>query len=236
VTESAAPAGDTAAPDLDAAAGIPVIVDDVKSFADFHMTRCTFYGIEASAAVHDWVADLRVRSVPFVLFGLSAALHRPGAGQERFSAAEQVDGLFDAIEDTEGLLVETEHVWIPNDLFTDAGSGSAATPGSGALAGSGKAVDAPARGDVFRVHRELFRRALQFQRGVTGAGRFAEECRTLASSYGRLVESSPAETQVFREWSAAQLRQARDNYQRQKADPDRGVLAWLDEKGEVQPG
>lgn len=199
-------------------ADIPVLVDDVKVLGEFRMTRCTFYGIEASAAVHDWVADLRERGVPFLLFGLSAALHRPVGEARRFGSPEQVDRLFATIEDTQVLLVETEHLWIPNFLFAEVAKRS------------------PGRGDVYRVSEDLFRKALQFQREVISAERFAEQCREAMASKVTLLQASPEESEVFRAWSGAQLEQARDNYQVQKADPERGVLSWLDEEGQVHAG
>ena len=85
---------------------IPVIVDDRPKRLDaFQMTRCTFFTIEATEAVDDWVAQLRVNDVPFLLLGVFAVIHRPDLEAARFSSPQQISSLFDKIEDTAGLVL-----------------------------------------------------------------------------------------------------------------------------------
>ena len=55
---------------------IPVMLDDVKQLEDFSMSRCTFFTIEAVGNFDDWIGYLRSQDVPFLVFGVTAVLHR----------------------------------------------------------------------------------------------------------------------------------------------------------------
>lgn len=207
---------------------IPVLVDDVKHLEDFNMTRLTFFTIDATTAVDDWVALLRERGIPFLLLGLSPVIHRPIVAPTRFTSPGQIDELFKVIEDIEGLVVETAHIWLPNFLFEEDGGRWDLSPsgeGSGAM-----------RGAVWRVSLGLFGKALLFQREVISGASFARQCRELMKSSVAPVEHSPEETAVFRVWSTAQIDAARSNFAQQREDPSRGVLDYLDESGHARAG
>ena len=229
-SSKSAETGTSARPQSPAPSGplhMPVLVDAVRHLDGFNMTRCTFFTVEAATSTEDWVALLRERSIPFLLFGVTAVIYRPNLQETRFTSPEQLDMIFDAIEDVEGLVVETAHVWLPNFLFE-----------------VGDHLDMPAnahkstveRGAVWRVSLGLFQRALQFQREVISRPDFVMLCNELVESTDEGVRFSPDETAVFRTWSAAQLDAARKNYERQRDDPSRRVLSWRDESGNVFPG
>lgn len=211
---------------------MPVLIDDVKHLGEgsFEMTRCTFFVIEVTGAVHDWVTDLRARRVPFLLFGPTAALHRPGAQLRRFLDATQIDAQFSAIEEIEGLVVETASIWLPNFVVESA------------LGGRLVVEAGVARGEVLRVRVPLFREALRFARDAIDAGSFVEACHALLADRapgprGRTeaVRHSPAESRAFRGWSRAQFQEAYANYLRQRVD-GRGVLRWRDARGRAHDG
>lgn len=211
-----------------APADIPLLVDDLKRLDDgaFEMTRCTFFTVEVAGAVHDWVADLTRREIPFLLFGPAIVLHRPDTRRTRFTDPDSVTVLLDAVESAEGLLVETGHVWLPNFLLQSClGEDCVRDP-------------AACRGEVIRVRVPLFQVALRFLQGAIGTERFASGCRDLlegARPDEPLLEQSEEESAVFREWTRLQIDEARDNYDRQKED-GRGVLPWRDADGEVHAG
>lgn len=77
---------------------IPVLIDDVKKLGSFQMTRCTYFRIEVSAAVVDFVAALRGRGVPFAIFGATSVIDRPETRLETFESPQQIDELFEKIE------------------------------------------------------------------------------------------------------------------------------------------
>ena len=206
---------------------IPVLLDDVKRLGDFNMTRFTFFRIEVTTAVDDWVAMLRERGIPFLLLGISPVVHRPDLETARFTSPEQIDQLFDAIEEIEGLVVETAHIWLPNFLFEDGGKWD--LPPSGEDSGA-------MRGAVWRLSFRLFQKALLFQREAISAARFSEQCRELMKSPIVPVTHSPDETVAFHAWSGVQIDMARRNYVQQREDPSRGVLRWLDESAHTRAG
>lgn len=206
---------------------IPILIDVIRRLDGFDMTRSLFYTIEATAAVDDWVASLRAREVPFILLGISPVILRPDLETARFTAAEQIDELFNAIEAHKGLLVETDQIWLPTSLFEVDKRWDAAP----------EAKDSSARrGAVWRVSLALFQAALQFQRELLSLAGFSEQCRALMDSSVPPLAHSPEETEVFRSWSAAQIQAAQKNYEQQREDPDRQVLRWRDERGRFQAG
>lgn len=206
---------------------VPIVLDAVRWLDDFDMARCLFYTIEVSAAIDDWAAWLRAHQVPFLLLGIWPVLLRPGLETPRFTAAEQIDQLFDGIEAHEGLLVETAHTWVPIRLFEADSHWDLAQQAKGSSA---------RRGAVWRVSLELFQAALRFELGLLSSASFAEQCRALANLGDPPLVYSPQETEVFRAWSAAQIDAARQNYEEQRQDRDRRVLRWRDAKGRFRAG
>lgn len=206
---------------------IPIIIDVVQRLDGFDMTRGLFFTIEATAAVDDWVASLRARQVPFLLLGISPVLLRPELETARFTAADQIEQLFNAVEAHEGLLVETAHIWLPIELFEVDSDWDLVPDTKGSSA---------RRGAVWRVSLELFQAALQFQRELLSSAGFSEQCRALRDSGVPPLVHSPEETEAFHSWSAAQIEAARKNYEQQRLDPKRRVLRWRDKRGRFQAG
>lgn len=202
---------------------VPVLIDDVKKLDGFRMTRCTYFRIEASAAVIDFVAALRGRGIPFSIFGDTSVIDRPETRLPTFQTPTQLDGLFDQIEAVEGLIVETSMVWLPNSIFTRK------PPLTDLPSDQDPSLE---RGEVWRISRELFRLALQFQREAIEVNRFLDACQELVQSEPAGLVHSPEETEVFRAWSASQIEAARTNFKEQVMD--RGMaLDWRDEYGEI---
>jgi hypothetical protein len=206
---------------------IPALIDDVKRLADFNMTRLTFFTIETTTAVDDWVALLRERGVPFLLLGISPVIHRPNLEAARFGSTGQIDQLLNAIEEIEGLVVETAHIWVPNFVFEDSDRPDLSPSGEDA---------AVTRGAVWRLSFGLFQKALLFQREIIGAAGFSEQCRELMGSPTAPVTHSPEETRIFRDWSAAQIEEARQKYQKRREERGRRPLRWRDKRGRFRAG
>ena len=205
----------------------PLLIDAVRRLNGFDMTRCLYFTIDASAAIYDWVALLRARSIPFMLLGVSPVLHRPDLETPQFSTAAQIDALFSAIEDYEGLVVETAHIWLPTMLF-ETDSRFDLAPGA-----QGSAAQ---RGTVWRASLVLLQTALRFQHEMLSSTSFARRCRGLMHTRSAPLTYSPEETAVFRSWSSSQIEAARENYEQQRQDPKRRVLRWRDARGRFRAG
>lgn len=206
---------------------IPVLLDATKRLGDFNMTRLIFFSVDATGAVDDWVARLRAQEIPFLLLGLTAVMHRPDMESVTFVTPAHVNDLFNAIEETEGLVVETDHVWLPNFLFEE-------QRGQDVKAGAGH--DPTGRGALWRISFNAFKQALRFRQEAIGQIQFLETCRELMALPTPVATFSPQETTVFRRWSASQFADARANYEQQRDDPARGVLRWVDAAGNYRAG
>jgi len=202
---------------------IPILVDDVKQLQGFNMTRGTFFTIDASGMGDDWVAILRGRGVPFLLLGETSSLHRPDLVREKFDSVTSIDRLFERIEEVEGLVVESEHIWLPNFLFD---------PHIGMYSTKEKPIPLE-RGAAWRVGFGLFQMALTFRQEVIEADTYMERCRQLIKAGQIEIGYSQEETEAFRAWSAEQIEAARKNFLQQREDPSRGVLAYVDRTGRV---
>lgn len=202
---------------------IPILVDDVKQLAGFNMTRSSFFTIDASGMGDDWVAILRGQRVPFLILGVTTALHRPDLEKLLFHSASTIDHLFDQIEAVEGLVVESEYIWLPNFLFD---------PHSGQYSAGRKPVQLE-RGAVWRIRFGLFQMALTFRQEVIAADTYVERCWQLIQSGQIEIGYSQEESESFRSWSDEQFAAARKNFLQQREDPQRGVLDYVDLDGRV---
>ena len=202
---------------------IPVLVDDVKQLRNFHMTRGSFFTIDASGMGDDWVAILRDQEVPFLILGVSNVLHRPDLDNLLFNSPESIDQLFSQIESVEGLVVESEYIWLPNFLFD---------PHTGGYSGQEKPVQLE-RGAVWRIGFGLFQMAITFLQEVIPASTYEERCWQLLNDGPVEVGYSHDESLAFRSWSDAQFTEAKAHFLEQRDDPRRGVLDYRDETGRV---
>jgi hypothetical protein len=171
----------------------------------------------------DWVAMLRGQGVPFLILGVTNVLHRPDLESLLFDSATLIDRLFDRVESIEGLVVESEYIWLPNILFDP-------------QVGSYSAGQMPAqlqRGAVWRIGFGLFQTALTFRQEVIPAHTYIERCRQLIQSAQIEIVYSQGESDAFRSWSDDQFEAAKVNFLQQRDDPQRGVLDYLDRHGNV---
>jgi len=202
---------------------IPILVDDVKQLRDFHMTRGSFFTIDAGGMGDDWVAILREQGVPFLILGVTNVLHRPNMNELLFSSPGSIERLFDQIEAVEGLVVESEFIWLPNFLFD---------PYTGYYTAGSKPAQLQ-RGAVWRIGFGLFQMAVTFLQEVIPADTYRERCWQMINSDQVEIGYSYAESESFRSWSEDQYKEARKHFLEQRDDPQRGVLKYVDKYGQV---
>lgn len=200
---------------------IPVMLDDVKLLEEFNMSRCTFFYIESVGNLDNWVGYLRSQDVPFLLLGITAVLHRPDIHNELFRKPGEIEQLFVKVEDVDGLVVESEHIWLPNFLFkpyiVEYSQDNKTTPLE--------------RGAIWRVGFGLFQLALAFQRELIGNAAYTIRCQELYEGDRSPIEYSEEESIAFQAWCREQIEAARQNYLRQRDDESLGVLGYIDENG-----
>jgi hypothetical protein len=194
---------------------IPVVVDDVKFDDEFQMARCTYFSIESQeGSAEPWTFGLRGPDLPILLIGTSGAIIGPSPKHVEFRSADDLDELFNRIEDDTSFVVETSNIWLPNDLPVRQGG----------------LVQDLVRGDVLRVGRDLFVAGQQYGQQSTTLEYFLETTHRLAEQ----IRVSHEESSVIGEWTARQLAEAKEVYGRLR---DQGkVLEWRDDQGNIQPG
>jgi hypothetical protein len=169
---------------------VPVVVDDVKRYGKFKMTRCTYFTIECDAPSSNWVLELGKKSIPFLLIGLSGLIVRPIGGGRLFESSDSIDELFKTIESDPSLYVDINDLWLPNKLFQGL----------------------PHRGEVYRVGSRLFHVAYLCREERISEDQFFRQCSELKS----LIRLSKKETRSFASWSRLQIERARDSYPKSK--------------------
>jgi hypothetical protein len=166
---------------------------------------------------------LREQGVPFLILGVTNVLHRPDLNDLLFTSPGSIERLFDQIEAMEGLVVESEFIWLPNFLFD---------PYSGFYSAGRKPAQLE-RGAVWRVGFGLFQMAVTFLQEVIPADTYQERCWQMIDSDQVEIGYSHLESEAFMGWSEDQYEEARKHFMEQRADPQRGVLNYIDKYGQV---
>ena len=157
---------------------IPLIVDDVKDQPEFQMTRLTYFSVETI----DYLAELEISyeklAIPVTVIDLQGIITST-RNRSEFSTGRSIEKLFDSIDDTGGLFVDTNDIWLPNVLFK-------------------KKMH---RGDLIRIPKELFKLALAYRSDSLSYPDFA----SYASEYAAEILESEKEEQAFKKWARKQI-------------------------------
>ncbi|HEX7320648.1 MAG TPA: hypothetical protein VF399_09895 [bacterium] len=180
---------------------IPIIVDDIKNYADFEMTRCTYFIIESDIPSPGWILGLGRFKFPFYLLGLSGIISIPLGVENRFNTSETIQSLFDEIESNTNLYVTVNDIWLPNSLFKR---------------------NYHKRGCVYRITTELFIKAYEYRYNRIHKEQFIENCRELR---GRFTYSDD-ETSSFTSWAQGIVKKAKNIYPKNREL----ALRWQEEK------
>jgi hypothetical protein len=121
------------------------------------------------------------------------------------------------------LVVESEYIWLPNFLFD---------PHIGLYSANEQPIQLE-RGAVWRIGFGLFQMAVTFLQEVIPADTYQERCWQMIQSGQVELGYSHEESISFREWSDAQFTEAKKHFLEQRQDPQRGVLNYVDEYGQV---
>jgi len=165
---------------------VPLLIDDTKKYDTFQMARCTYFSIECDVPSPGWQLGIGSEPIPFLMFGLSGIVFKPFGKDPIFPSPDSIDSLFNTIEENPSLFIDTNDIWLPNEIF----------PLS------------PKRGEVYRVDYDLFKAAYLFREDKISENKFLKICRELK---GR-VHYSPEESESFIGWAKRQIAEAKDRY------------------------
>jgi len=182
---------------------VPIMIDDIKKYKNFDMTRCTYFSIESDLPSGEWVLELKNRDIPFYLLELSGIITEPTGNEAHFDSSYLIDELFDTIEASPELFIDINDIWLPNFLFRN-------SPHK--------------RGDVYRIKEKLFIEADRFREDKIPKERFEMYCRELED----YLFYSEIETRSFKEWARNQIEMAKKKYPK---NPEL-ALKWHEEENE----
>lgn len=180
---------------------IPIMIDDVKMYKKFKMTRCTYFSIESDNPLSNWTLTLGENKIPFYLLGLSGIICTPGPEDYYFSTLQKIEKLFDTIEGHHSLYIDINDIWFPNFLFNDNNQ----------------------RGSIYRIPKELFSVGMLYRDDLIAMQKFT----SMSKEFNKSVKYSPKETEAFKEWSINQIDKAIELYH---GKPEL-ALEWDDSKG-----
>lgn len=187
---------------------VPVIIDSVKTSvrkivdsqrpgegSSFRLiTRCNYLSVECDFPKPGWSLRVSELNLPFLMLGLTGVIHRPFDG-EHFDTPDKIEDMYVRIEEEADLFVNINDIWLPNFLFTRAGAPQK-------------------KGQVYRVHGDLFSAAFLYREGRLALGTFLERCHGV--NRHDAVAISEKETVAFTEWHKWQIEHAIGQYPKNK--------------------
>lgn len=164
---------------------IPVTVDSIKNLQHYRMTRCTYFSIENIMPLTEWSSGSDDINIQFCIIGLSGVITSPANSDLYFDTPLKLDALFDATENNTDLHVELNDIWLPNELFTNAGHTAE-------------------RSQVYRIGYDLFKLAHQLHEEATSHEVFLNRMESLDIPV--ILEFSENETDALIEWNKEQIK------------------------------
>lgn len=165
---------------------VPVFVDAVRDIGDQRMARVTYFVVSSEAPLPTWDLSGTLESPSVRALGMMGVICAPASPSTRFESPEQMDAVYDLLEDTPGLSVQIEDLWLPTDWFPEPGD--------------------PPLYAVYRVSLPLFQRGYRFRTGEISQAELQNFEWKGAISY------SPEETEALRTWAKMQVNHARAAY------------------------
>ena len=168
------------------AKSIPVMIDDRKDVGDFRMSRATYFYVEAVEPSADIFIDHGNIGIKVLPLEFSGVIHKPLKRGIYFKTPEQIEEFFQAVESNPSLYVDSDNIWIPNNIFNKD----------------------PERGDIYRVPTDLFVKLYSFCRDDAtlhaGISRFNDK--------NNLILFSKVETIAFADWTKRILEDVKASY------------------------
>lgn len=169
---------------------VPIIIDDIKEYEGFKMSRCCYFSIEFDDLGEDWVLGFSNMAIPFMMIGLQGIISSPVGNYGSFNTASDIEYLFNLIEGNDnGLYVDVNDIWVPNSAFKD--------------------EEYFKIGSTYRMGYELFRLCYNFRNQRISKTEFLES----SIEYTGQLDYSKIETESFRTWEKNQIEEARINYE-----------------------
>lgn len=170
---------------------IPVLAESFKVEPEFKMVRCIYFSIECDTPMPGWHLSLNEQiDIPFIMLGLSGIIYQPIGSTGGFDDYNKINTLFDTIEKEPGIYIDTNDIWLPNNLFTEI---------------TGEKV----KGHIFRISFDLFVNAWQYRNDRITLSEFEKYCN---KTNNKMINTSEKETQAFNDWWKELIEETRRQY------------------------
>jgi len=170
---------------------VPIVIDSVKNFPTFAMTRCSYFAIENTDIGDEWQLQRDNTYLNFFMIGLEGVVISPVGDSQTFDSVERIEELFFEIENYSNLSVEMNHIWVPNAVF-------------------GNRVDDLFRGQVFRINEDLFN--IFFHFGDESSTHEILLNHVRREEMDLFAEYSPNETSALMEWNNREIEMIKKHY------------------------
>lgn len=80
---------------------VPIIIDDIKEYEEFKMSRCSYFSIECDDLAEGWGLGLSNLNIPFMMIGLQGIITTQINTSGLFDNASDIENLFNLIEDND---------------------------------------------------------------------------------------------------------------------------------------
>lgn len=168
---------------------IPVVTDVERYIDGINMIRCSYYSIQSDIPMPNWEINVSGTSTPMLLLNLEAILVGPIQNVDKFNRMEDIDSMYEFVEQNEGLFVDINDVWIPSTWF---------------------GVKEIKQGLVYRISQENFSLCWKLRNDNISLEEFIAESRNIKEPF---ISFSEEETSVFHEWTKKQIQGSQEIYQ-----------------------
>lgn len=182
---------------------VPVVVDARRMIDDVDVVRAMYLIITSETPVPGGsIQPGGWASSPIPILNQMGVIYRPDNLSETFASREQIEALFDTLEQTLDYVVELEDIWLPEEWLQYRPQIS--------------------RGDLFRLTFDLFMACYRYRAGIVTQISSLTELKPEPQE----IRFSAAETQAFRDWNQQQIQNAKERYPK---NPD-FALSWDEAK------
>ena len=168
---------------------IPVITDVKRNIDNIIMIRCSYYSIQSEIPMPNWTINAFGTSTPMLLLNLEAILVGPLQNVDKFSRMDDIDSMYNFVEQNEGLFVDINDVWIPIEWF---------------------GVNEIKQGLVYRISQENFSLCWKLKNDTISAEEFLYESKNINEPF---ISFSEEETLIFQDWTKKQILESQEIYQ-----------------------
>lgn len=183
---------------------IPITVDVERNIDGYPMVRCSYFSIQSEDPLSNLTLNTDLFRAPILSLNLEAILIGSPNEGINFSSVQDINDMYDYIEDQENLFVDINDIWVPVEWFGE--------------------VEIK-QGMIFRIPDHLFSLCWKLRNDristeelyAQTAGLPKREDKELISPQAVVqLRYSEEETGAFADWTRTQIEESRAIYQNNK--------------------